>query len=375
MPDSLDHAQRLLAQLRFSSGDAPPPGTIKNVAPTVFWLRMPLPFQLNHINLWLIEERDGWVIVDTGINMAETQRHWETIFAQALNGKPVTRVVVTHMHPDHVGLAGWLCERWQAPLHMTLGDYMSAQAIRNGIVDAGETRGTHLLSNGVPAAKVETFVQHRGGYSKGVGPLPQSFERLIHGHPVMMGGHRWQVIIGRGHAPEHASLWCPDLNLLISGDQVLPKISTNVGVWPNEPRADTLSWFLDSFTRFRALPADALVLPSHGFPFTGLHTRLDQLVAHHDARLAEIAAATAARGDAGATAWDMVPTLFPRHLDNNQVVFAFAETLAHMHCLETRGHVERCTGADGVHRFVAARPVPAVAPPDDDAEMIEVGVV
>jgi glyoxylase-like metal-dependent hydrolase (beta-lactamase superfamily II) len=227
----------------------------------------------------------------------------------------------------------------------------------------------------VPAEKVETFARHRGGYAKGVGPLPPSFERLIHGHALTMGGRRWHVIVGRGHAPEHASLWCPDLNVLISGDQVLPKISTNVGVWPNEPRADSLSWFLEGFTRFRDLPADALVLPSHGFPFTGLHTRLDQLVAHHDARLAEIAAATAARGEAGATAWDMVPTLFPRHLDNNQVVFAFAETLAHMHCLETRGIVARRTGADGVHRFVAVMPVVSLVPPDDSDDALEVGPV
>ncbi|HEX2886160.1 MBL fold metallo-hydrolase [Vineibacter terrae] len=372
MPDSHDHAQRLLAQLRFPSGDEPQAGTIKNVAPQVYWLRMPLPFQLNHINLWLVEDNDGWSIVDTGINMPETQQHWEVIFANALNGKPVKRVVVTHMHPDHVGLAGWLCERWNAPMHMTLGDYMSSQAIRNGIVDGAETRGTHLLANGVPADQVEIFARHRGGYSKGVGPLPPSFERLIHGHPLMMGGRRWQVIVGRGHAPEHASLWCPDLNVLISGDQVLPKISTNVGVWPNEPRADALSWFLDSFARFRALPSDALVLPSHGFPFVGLHTRLDQLIAHHDARLGEIAAAVAQRGEAGATAWDMVPTLFPRHLDNNQVVFAFAETLAHMHCLETRGHVTRRTGHDGVHRFVFAKPVPPPTQRDDDSEVFDV---
>jgi hypothetical protein len=153
---------------------------------------------------------------------------------------------------------------------------------------------------------------------------------------------------------------------------VLPKISTNVGVWSNEPRADSLTWFLDGFARFRALPGDALVLPSHGFPFIGLHTRLDQLVAHHDARLAEIAAATATRGEAGATAWEMVPVLFPRHLDNNQVVFAFAETLAHMHCLETRGYVERRTGTDGVHRFVIVKAVPAAVTLDDDTEVFDV---
>ena len=157
------------------------------------------------------------------------------------------------------------------------------------------------------------------------------------------------------------------------GDMVLPKISTNVGVWPNEPQADALTWFLDGFSRFRRLPADALILPSHGFPFIGLHTRLDQLVAHHDARLNDMTAAIAHRGAEGATGWDMVPVLFPRHLDNNQVVFAFGETLAHLHCLETRTRAKRVV-VDGVHRFVALVDPHAQPPADDsDADVMDVG--
>jgi hypothetical protein len=161
--------------------------------------------------------------------------------------------------------------------------------------------------------------------------------------------------------------------VLIAGDQVLPKISTNVGVWPNEPEADSLTWFLDGFSRFRRLPANALILPSHGFPFVGLHTRLDQLVAHHDARLNDMIAAIAHRGAEGATGWDMVPVLFPRHLDNNQIVFAFGETLAHLHCLETRARVKRVV-IDGVSRFVALVDPHAQPPADDsDADVMDVG--
>ncbi len=368
MLDSPDFAQRLLAQLRFPCGDVPEPGTIKNVAPGIHWLRMPLPFQLNHINLWLIEEQDGWIIVDTGINMPQTRELWERIFAADLGGKPVVRVIATHMHPDHVGMAGWLCERWDAQLFMTLGEYMSAVAARNDFIENEDVRAAHLARNGVPADKIGLFHRHKGGYAKGVGPLPTSFQRLIHAHPITLGGHRWDVIVGRGHAPEHASLWCPELNVLIAGDQVLPKISTNVGVWPNEPRADALTWFLDGFSRFRRLPANALVLPSHGFPFIGLHTRLDQLVAHHDARMNEMAAAIAHRGAEGATGWDMVPVLFPRHLDNNQIVFAFAETLAHLHCLETRARVKR-EMVGGVHRFVSLAD-PGMEPPADDSDAV-----
>ena len=373
MPDSADLSQRLLAQLRFPCGDVPEPGDIKNVAPGIWWLRMPLPFQLNHINLWLIDEKDGWTIVDTGINTQDTRDLWEKIFAEKLGGKPVTRVIATHLHPDHVGLAGWLCERWDAPLYMTLGEYMSAVAARNDIVENEDVRAAHLARNGVPAEKVPLFHRHKGGYAKGVAPLPPAYRRLIHAHPVTIGGHRWDVIVGRGHAPEHASLWCPELNVLIAGDQVLPKISTNVGVWPNEPLADALTWFLDGFSRFRRLPADALILPSHGFPFIGLHTRLDQLVAHHDARLNDMATAIARRGAEGATGWDMVPVLFPRHLDNNQIVFAFGETLAHLHCLETRARVKRVV-VDGVHRFVALVDANSQPPADDsDTEVMDTG--
>jgi glyoxylase-like metal-dependent hydrolase (beta-lactamase superfamily II) len=162
--------------------------------------------------------------------------------------------------------------------------------------------------------------------------------------------------------------------VLIAGDQVLPKISTNVGVWPNEPMADALTWFLDGFSRFRRLPADALVLPSHGFPFIGLHTRLDQLVAHHDARLNDMASAIARTNGRGATGWDMVPVLFPRHLDNNQIVFAFGETLAHLHCLETRARVKRVVGPDGVHRFVALVDANHQPPTDDsDTDVMDTG--
>ena len=236
-----------------------------------------------------------------------------------------------------------------------------------------DVRAAHLARNGVPAEKVPLFHRHKGGYAKGVAPLPPAYRRLIHAHPVTIGGHRWDVIVGRGHAPEHASLWCPELNVLIAGDQVLPKISTNVGIWPNEPLADALTWFLDGFSRFRRLPADALILPSHGFPFIGLHTRLDQLVAHHDARLNDMATAIARRGAEGATGWDMVPVLFPRHLDNNQIVFAFGETLAHLHCLETRARVKR-TVVEGVHRFVALVDADSQPPADDsDTDVMDTG--
>src|SRR3954467_5346334 len=191
MPDSSDLSQRLLAQLRFPCGEVPEPGTIKNVAPGIHWLRMPLPFQLDHINLWLIDEKDSWTIVDTGINTEATRELWEKIFAGQLGGKPVTRVIGTHLHPDHIGLAGWLCEKWNAPLWMTLGEYMSAVAARNDFIENEDMRAVHLARNGVPADKITLFHRHKGGYAKGVAPLPTAFQRLIHAHPITIGGHRW----------------------------------------------------------------------------------------------------------------------------------------------------------------------------------------
>lgn len=376
MLDSVDPRLKLLAQLSFPSGAEPDGGKIKQVADGVYWLRMPLPFQLNHINLWLVEEPEGWTIVDTGIALPETMQHWETIFANELRGKPVTRVIATHMHPDHVGLAGWLCERWDARLWMSMGEFLSTLTVRAGIGEAGADIARRFqLRNGVPEDTIKVFDRHRGAYPKSVTPLPYSYRRLMDGERIRMGGLSWQVIVGHGHAPEHVSLWCGRLNLLIAGDQVLPKISTNVGVWPNMPDDNPLQWFLDDMHKFRRLPDDALVLPSHGPPFVGLHRRLDQLAAHHDERLHALRHACAARGDTGATGWEMTPVLFPRHLDGSQVVFAFGEALAHMHCLEGRGEVARVVGSDGIMHFVATGVVSDAAPPPDIEAPLEVGPV
>jgi glyoxylase-like metal-dependent hydrolase (beta-lactamase superfamily II) len=375
MPDSHDQ-QRLLAQLQFPCGDPPEGGALQQVADGVYWLRMPLPFQLNHINLWLVEESDGWTIVDCGINLPDTRAHWETIFSRELKGKPVTRVISTHMHPDHVGLAGWLCERWKAPLWMTMGEFLSTLTVRASLGEGGpEMARAFQRMNGVPEESLKIFERHRNGFAAIVAPLPASYRRLVDGERFKLGGRNWQVIVGHGHAPEHVSLWCGQLNLLIAGDQVLPKISTNVGVWPNMPDDNALQWFLDDMHKFRPLPEDALVLPSHGPPFVGLHRRLDQLVAHHDERLHVLRAACAARGELGASGWQMTPVLFQRHLDGSQVVFAFGETIAHMHCLQGRGEVARVRGSDGVLRFVSTGLVSDVAPivEDNDAPS-EIGV-
>lgn len=358
--------------LSFPHAEPPPGGEILRVAPGIHWLRMPLPFRLDHINLWLIEDGEGFCIVDTGINMSKTRALWESLFTRYFASRPVTRVIVTHMHPDHVGTAGWLCERWRVPLYMSLGEYHSVQNTMQGFGDAeAVSRRIFYLANGIPESGIGTFEKHRGGFRQVVAPMPAEFVRIREGQPLSVGGRSWMPIMGYGHSPEHAALYCAELKVLIAGDQVLPKITTNVSVWPIEPLADSLTWFIDSTKKMYGLPSDTLVLPSHGLPFYGLHARADQLIEHHDERLDALRAFCASNH--GATGVDSVPALFPgKVLDEHQFVFALGETLAHLHCLESRGQAERLTDAHGVHRFrtLGDAPKPAPLHDVDEPEMV-----
>ncbi|MEK9670918.1 MAG: MBL fold metallo-hydrolase [Rhodospirillaceae bacterium] len=328
----------------------PPTGETWDVAPGVKWLRMPLPFALDHINLWMLEDADGWTIVDTGFNAEETKDAWESVFEKTLAGRPVTRVIVTHFHPDHIGLAGWLTEKFDVPLWMPYGEWttgrMTAAETPDRLMGAFHRFYAAAGFDGERLAEVDNRV---GRYARGISQIPASIRRIQAGDDINIGGCAWRVIEGNGHSPEHACLYCADLGLLISGDQILPKISPNVSVWPSEPDADPLARFLASLDRFRHLPGDTLVLPSHNWPFRGLLERLDDLAAHHAKRLDE--AEDACKNAAGATGVEIMPRLFKRELDSHQMFFAIGESLAHVHHLMTQGRVRRETDAHGVHRF------------------------
>ena len=341
--------------LHYPFGDTlPETGTTLEVAPGVRWLRMGLPFALDHINLWLLRDRldgvDGWTIVDCGIADDHTRANWERIFQNDMQGMPVLRVVVTHMHPDHIGLAHWLCERWACRLWISATDWNVARTASRATSDVGGNDAarffaTHGLSD--PAALDK--VRARGDYYASMVPaVPERHRRLLDGMRVAIGGHDWQCHVGYGHAPEHMALHAPALKLLIAGDMVLPRISTNVSVMHMEPEADPLTLYLDSIERLRELPADTLVLPSHGRPFTGLHTRIDQLQAHHAERFDEVLAACC---DAPQSAADLLMVLFKRKLDLHQTTFAMGESVAHLHALAGRGRLSAVTGADGVLRW------------------------
>jgi glyoxylase-like metal-dependent hydrolase (beta-lactamase superfamily II) len=335
-----------LGPLAYPFATPPAPGATLKVAAGLRWLRMPLPFALDHINLWLLEDGDALVAVDCGYGIDETRRHWERILAG--DGRPLARVVVTHCHPDHLGLATWLAERDQAPILMTQGEFLSGHAIWHQLPGHGVAdMVAQFRRHGLDDARLEALAARGNAYRRGVPSLPSSYRRLFDGDRVVIGGRDWRVICGYGHSPEHAALYCAELGVLISGDMLLPRISTNVSVFAATPEADPLGWFLDSLNRFRDLPADTLVLPSHGYPFHGIAARVQELVRHHEERCAALRAACRAPMSAG----ELLPTLFPRELDTHQVMFAMGEAIAHLNHLLARREVLQVSGDDGIVRY------------------------
>lgn len=341
----------------------PEHGDAMEVAPGVMWLRMGLPFALNHINLWLLrDEMDvngtlthGWTVVDCGIDNASTREGWESVVNNHLQGLPVLRVVVTHMHPDHIGLAHWLCERFNALLWISATDYQSA---RVGLYDpqgfGSAASGDFYASHGLRDPEFHQHLQTRRSYYPTLVPrLPSSYVRMMDGDSLLIQGKQWHCISGYGHAPEHIALHCPEKKLLISGDMVLPRISTNVSVFSMEPESNPLRLFLDSLKRYLPLHKDTLTLPSHGKPFQGLHTRVEQLMAHHDDRLNALRASCKDSTN-GICATEALPILFSRSLDAHQLTFAVGEAVAHLHLLWRQGEVRRRFGEDGIYRFIAS---------------------
>lgn len=347
-------------QICYPLGDTlPSEGETLEVAPGVKWIRMGLPFALNHINLWLLRDRqpdtggrmcEGWTVVDCCIDSASTRAQWDAIFKDSLEGLPVLRVIVTHMHPDHISLAHWICERWQARLWISATDYNTARIAiydRNGL--GGEAGADFYASHGVQDMEFLAHVRGRSSYYPTLVPaLPSSYRRLMDGLCLDIGGREWRCISGYGHAPEHIALYSKELSLLISGDMVLPRISTNVSVHAVEPEADSLRLFLSSLERYLDLPNETLVLPSHGKPFVGLHERIRQLQEHHDERLNEILEASV---ETTLSAADVLPVMFKRKLDSHQMTFALGEALAHLNLLWLDGRMQRTMDSEGVYRF------------------------
>jgi glyoxylase-like metal-dependent hydrolase (beta-lactamase superfamily II) len=343
-------------ELQYPFGDTlPAPGETFEVASGVRWIRMALPFALDHINLWLLRDTidgvEGWTVVDCCIAHDASRAQWEQIFATQLEGLPILRVIVTHMHPDHIGLADWLCARWNAPLWISATDYHVARVLTSAgdTLAGGDAAADFFASHGLVDPESVAKIRARSNYYANMVPaVPASFVRLLDGATVSIGGRAWRCISGYGHAPEHIALYCEELGALLGGDMMLPRISTNVSVHAGEPEANPLRLFLDSIERFKTLPAGTLGLPSHGKPFTGIHRRVEQLQEHHRDRLAELLEACTRKPHSAA---EGLPILFKRQLDLHQMTFAMGETVAHLHLLWFEGLLQRRKGEDGIYRF------------------------
>lgn len=339
------------ASVCYEFSNKPEPGAAMPVAPGVTWLRMPLPFTLGHINLWLIEDGDAWTIVDTGVHTDVTKQVWQEAFGATMQGRPAARVLATHLHPDHVGCAGWLAAHFGVEVWMTREEYLLCRIL---VADTGrptpEAGIRFYRAAGFPPEAMDHYQRMFGMFGRYVSPLPESYRRLQDGDELRIGEHRWRVIVGRGHSPEHACLFCPELNLLISGDQLLPTISSNVSVYPTEPAANPLADWLESLEAMKTrVPADVLVLPAHGKPFRGAHGRLEALIAEHRAGLERLE--RLCREPLRAV--DTFPSLFSSAIDNNNLIMATGESLAHLNYLLHDGRIRVETDESGVNWYRA----------------------
>ena len=327
----------------------PARGRTIEVAPGVHWIRMPLPYALNHINLWALDDGAGWALVDTGVRNEETASVWREQFANAPDARPLTRVIVTHMHPDHVGMAGWLTRQFGVRLWMTSLEYLTCRVM---VSDSGREAPTDAIEfyrrAGWSAAAIETYRTRFGNFGKHIHPLPDSFRRLDDGEELRIGANTWRVVIGNGHSPAHACLYCPALKVLISGDQVLPRISSNVSVYPTEPDADPMRGWLDSLAKLRReVPDDVLVLPAHNECFRGLHARIDALASGQQRSLDRLRRSLAEPR----RAVDVFGALFARAIgeaDTALLGMATGESLACLNYLVHRGEASAASDADGV---------------------------
>ncbi|MGH6651775.1 MAG: MBL fold metallo-hydrolase [Sphingopyxis sp.] len=336
------------AGLTYPWGDAAPgAGETIRIAPGIRWARIPMPGSLGHINSWLLDDGDGVAVVDTGVCLTICSNAWKALYAGALADTRITRVIGTHLHPDHIGLAGWIAKKKGVALWMTRGEMLTARMI---VGDTSDTVPDEALVQSRAAGWDEAQIEAQKGGGWGrfglmVFPLPRSYQRIKDGDVLDMGAHRWRVVVGSGHSPEHACLWNEREGVLVSGDQVLPRISSNVSINITEPEADPLGEWLDSIDKLIAtVPGDVITCPAHGEPFKGLHVRLMALRDEHRMRLYNLAESIA---KAPMRAVDSFPLLFNRPIGAEQLGMATGEALAHLKRLMVEGRIAR-EDRDGV---------------------------
>ncbi|MHC2624506.1 glyoxylase-like metal-dependent hydrolase (beta-lactamase superfamily II) [Bradyrhizobium huanghuaihaiense] len=345
-----DTVQSSAEALRYPWDQHPGPEEVVEIRPGVLWARLKLPFRLNHVNIYLLADGDGYAMVDAGFGNEETIEAWTKLFDGPLKGVNITRLIVTHSHPDHVGLAGWIVERFNCPLVMSQVEYLQSVYHQNrGTEERKEAQRLFFRRHGMDESLTEKLLGRGQDYLKRVSVLPPSYRRISHGDEVVIGARRFKVITGGGHALDQVMLYCADDKLFLSADQVLSKISPNVSVWAVEPDQNSLGEYLASLASLTTtLPYDLLVLPGHGVPFYGLKTRIKQLADHHEERCRLIADACREQPK---TSRELVPVVFNKHvLDEHQMGFAAGELVAHVNYMIVEG---RLTGEtkDGVLQF------------------------
>ncbi len=324
--------------LTYPVAATPGSGEVVQVLPGIYWLRLPIPFELKHINVWLLEDGDAYTLVDTGISSGKTCQAWEQVFKNVLNDKPIRRIIVTHFHPDHFGLARWLCERSGASYYAseeTLAHTNFLLTTENE--ENADTRAAFYQQHGIEDAILfEDFLKGKL-YAEVVSGNPESGNIVVDKEIINIGGIDWRVIMTYGHASGHITLYSEALNVLISGDQILPSITSNISVFAEQPEANPLDEYLQSFDEFKPLPDDTMVLPSHGKVFSGIHMRIGEIIGHHHTMLDKVHSLC----EQAHSAKQLVPKLFSRKLDGMNSILAFGETIAHLNYLCKQEKLQR----------------------------------
>ena len=334
--------------IRFPVEEPPQPGTALEIAEGVLWLRLPLPFRLDHVNIYALDDGDSWTIIDTGIHSKRGRALWKDLLDGPLQGKPIGRIILTHHHPDHVGSAGWLKSEFDIEIWATRTAWLLARMLTLDVQEVWPPESVRFYRRaGMAGQRLEERLAERPfNFADTVSPIPLGFRRIAAGEIVRMGGRDWIIRTGNGHAPEHATFWSTDGELVISGDQIIPGISSNLGVYPTEPDADPVGEWLASCEAFQPFATDReLVLPGHKLPFTGLPARLDQLIDNHHGALDRLRTHL----DQPRTAAECFVPLFGREIEDGSYGLALVESVGHLNHLLVTGKVTRQEREDGAY--------------------------